>query len=704
MRGGAARVVTIVDDDTAEGESGGGAAGVELKGDEGRNRISRGRQQSVVRHQLHKPKKDHHRSVVVSDVRDDDNTFRRRPSAAVVLDPLPKKALASDSEKMKKIFQMLRWHPLEPGYHGGVPYVINFYYYLWAVDEVFNRPMLGVHIPDTIIVQKGSPAHWFFTEEKTMRVLMKDDEFTKDKQYVLSALTQRAGVSQQACSVAAMFIPIPDKGASQASVSYLSAKDLKEMFSLNIMPDGMLQRFVAPVGRYNVELRAKVGKGRQLNLERYQSLLRITDRVMGGTDDASGDDSVSVTWESSPVQANPLFSTRIGKITNGLLRNLPEISEGHDPTDRMKTMTIHFKNDTEGKLWLLWLSNIDWKEDRHDIIRRKRTNKVKKSIIIKTNALNHLGVSLSHRGNLNMVQAGGEGVSTGEGTGTGTGTAHPSSEGMPTPTATGGGGGGSSADLNAASAADADTNYANDANAGGDEDRGEGGGGVATGGLPKSMSGSSITSSSSAAGDKPKWDNSKKLSGTLYENNKVQATTTTTTSTPAEIVGDRHNCFMTETTLSRQTKTRQIYAKPHGATFAGKRDGEALRFGAMMQLSQRARQEAARRAAEGGVLGGSTAAAAAGVVGGDGANGGDQEENKKNADDEDVKVLQQQLSHVKLTTGKLIVSSTKSSGGMKKSTRTIYGSRGVTLPHIHSHNSKKKKGGGGGGGGGGGPR
>ena len=99
-----------------------------------------------------------------------------------------------------------------------------------------------------------------------------------------------------------MFIPVPAKGAKQASVSYLSAKDLKEMFSLNIMPDGMLQRFVAPVGRYNVELRAKVGKGRQLNLERFQSLLRITDRLMG-TADASGDDSVSVTWESSPVQA-----------------------------------------------------------------------------------------------------------------------------------------------------------------------------------------------------------------------------------------------------------------------------------------------------------------------------------------------------------------------------------------------------------------
>ena len=119
---------------------------------------------------------------------------------------------------------------------------------------------------------------------------------------------------------------------------------------------------------YNVELHAKIGKGRQLNLERFQSLVRITDRLMANDDASggvvqaelvrprgsrkahrgfnvlktlntktvsncpfkwyqlvplhSGDDSVSVTWESSPVQANPLFSTRIGKITDGLLRNL----------------------------------------------------------------------------------------------------------------------------------------------------------------------------------------------------------------------------------------------------------------------------------------------------------------------------------------------------------------------------------------------
>ena len=39
----------------------------------------------------------------------------------------------------------------------------------WAVDEVYDRAMLGVHIPDTIIVQKGRPAHWFHTDPQTMR-------------------------------------------------------------------------------------------------------------------------------------------------------------------------------------------------------------------------------------------------------------------------------------------------------------------------------------------------------------------------------------------------------------------------------------------------------------------------------------------------------------------------------------------------------
>lgn len=182
---GRSRVVTMVDD--ADG-------GVE--GDEGGKSKRAAEQQRSKLVGKQKPKRD--QSLLARN----DNTFRKRNppprfGGPADLEELPKRAFASDSEKMKKIFQMLRWHPLEPGYHGGVPYVINFFFHLWAVDEVFDRSMLGVHIPDTVIVQKGSPAYWFYTDENSMRVMMKDEELIRDKQYVLSALTQRAGVSQQ---------------------------------------------------------------------------------------------------------------------------------------------------------------------------------------------------------------------------------------------------------------------------------------------------------------------------------------------------------------------------------------------------------------------------------------------------------------------------------------------------------------------------
>jgi hypothetical protein len=172
------------------------------------------------------------------------------------------------------------------------------------------------------------------------------------------------------------------------------------------------------------------------------------------------------------------------------------------------------------------------------------------------------------------------------------------------------------------------------------------------------------------------------------------------TRTPAEIVGDRHNCFMTETTLSRKTKTREIYAKPHAATFAGKQKGEALRFGVMMQLSQRARKEAGAAAAARAAAGAGAGAAGAGAAGeqpdggGDGADGAAAEAS--------------QLAHA--LSGKLMVSSTKKSkrrgggagrggqggqgrGGVSVSVavdhdaKVLYaaGSHGVTLPHIHAH-------------------
>ena len=44
----------------------------------------------------------------------------------------------------------------------------------------------------------------------------------------------------------------------------------------------------------------------------------------------------------------------------------------------------------------------------------------------------------------------------------------------------------------------------------------------------------------------------------------------------------------------------RVYVKPPAATFAGKTKDQAMRFGVMMQLSQRARREAAQRAALGG--------------------------------------------------------------------------------------------------------
>jgi len=65
--------------------------------------------------------------------------------------------------------------------------------------------MLGVNIPDTIVVQMGRPTHWFHTDEKTMRILLKDEELVKNKQYILAALNQRAGVSKQHAIVAGAY-------------------------------------------------------------------------------------------------------------------------------------------------------------------------------------------------------------------------------------------------------------------------------------------------------------------------------------------------------------------------------------------------------------------------------------------------------------------------------------------------------------------
>jgi hypothetical protein len=57
------------------------------------------------------------------------------------------------------------------------------------------------------------------------------------------------------------------------------------------------------------------------------------------------------------------------------------------------------------------------------------------------------------------------------------------------------------------------------------------------------------------------------------------------------IIADRHNLFMSEMTLSRRNQVCKFHAVPHSATFAGKKQGDAVRFSLMMQQSQRARRE-----------------------------------------------------------------------------------------------------------------
>ena len=42
----------------------------------------------------------------------------------------PEPVLKPGSEQLKKIHQSLRWHPLDPGGAGGVPYVFNLYFHL----------------------------------------------------------------------------------------------------------------------------------------------------------------------------------------------------------------------------------------------------------------------------------------------------------------------------------------------------------------------------------------------------------------------------------------------------------------------------------------------------------------------------------------------------------------------------------------------
>jgi len=252
---------------------------------------------------------------------------------------------------MRKIQQVLRWNALEgegQAYH-------NLFYYLWVSDESADQATLGVRIPETVIIKKGKVEQVLYCDDHGR--VNKNDE-VKTVADVKSLFRGRSKVTQQTTTVAALFLGLPDRDKNVA-VQYLSWTELDRFLEQRLLPEGILQRFIAPNGQYNVTLQANWSPS-FFSMEKFTSLLRISDRSRTANE-ISADANTGRNWESTPVVGNPLLLKRVEKVCSNLAMQIQRVAPGGEK--KVASCTLHLKNDTEGRLWLLWCSDMSFTDD-----------------------------------------------------------------------------------------------------------------------------------------------------------------------------------------------------------------------------------------------------------------------------------------------------------------------------------------------------
>nr|CCA15106.1 conserved hypothetical protein [Albugo laibachii Nc14] len=249
--------------------------------------------------------------------------------------------------------------------------VKNLFHNLWSKDDAGNGPHIS--IPHTILYASGKPLSWYFTSLKTGRVKRKhkahmtdahiERSFLKDKESPTDIVAYYIHIlHHDDTNTFASHVDTPDSLhedsslKNPATIQYFDTLGLRDFFKRceeGNNQSGVLQRFITPKSNHNSAIRA-IWSPRICLVDRRTNRYKVNDSKYSVYERAvtfDGPDSFS---RHDPMRGTLL----IGEVQLACQEIAEHLIRVSCKQTSVSTLVLHFKLDTQERLWLQWCSSL----------------------------------------------------------------------------------------------------------------------------------------------------------------------------------------------------------------------------------------------------------------------------------------------------------------------------------------------------------
>mmetsp|Transcript_66731 Transcript_66731/g.120097 ORF Transcript_66731/g.120097 Transcript_66731/m.120097 type:complete len:807 (-) Transcript_66731:97-2517(-) len=247
---------------------------------------------------------------------------------------------------------------------------------LWKKD-LLSDSSISLRIPDTVVFKYSAPSLWYFTSVDG--TIKRKTKAKVNEQHIVEEFLKRPSLS----GIVAYYVTTTEETVEQSrelrddgdleaelagtrtTIQYLNEEGLKN-FLFNrqqVKPDGILQKFLEPLGGSNNMLRA-MWSPKVCMLERRVNRLRVADTRYDMYERAVTFEGPDFHSEVVPVRgAAPV--AKVHEIAESIVQHVAAVTN-----DRMKIsrLALNFKVDHKDRTWLLFASSVRLRDElRHSL-------------------------------------------------------------------------------------------------------------------------------------------------------------------------------------------------------------------------------------------------------------------------------------------------------------------------------------------------
>lgn len=256
---------------------------------------------------------------------------------------------------------------------------MNFFQYLWALPQT-GKPLTSISVPDTILAMQGKVTSWLFTNKAGI-IKKRRRSRCEDLNDVYDVITKHFRSDYQ--GVVALYMRFDRHTPLGAHVTGLTATALREMLhpSGRNLGDGIIQRHVRDHGGNTDLLSATWFRSGHFSLWITDDFVRNSGVRTDIAPRLIEEESEPKALARKQVKRIHKRYARFGKQDMGFAGTMSNMkAHKNDLTRKVQLacesiahhvestspqgynvleMRVHFKHDVGGRLWLLWVTDLD---------------------------------------------------------------------------------------------------------------------------------------------------------------------------------------------------------------------------------------------------------------------------------------------------------------------------------------------------------